>query len=117
MSYDIELLDPKTKEVIELDSPHFVRGGTYAVGGTKRLELNITYNYSKHFKGLGKEGIRSIYGKTATESIPMLLSAAHKLKSDVSEEYWESTEGNAKWALMQLVSIAELRPDGIWDGD
>jgi hypothetical protein len=117
MSYDIELLDPKTKKVIELSEPHFIRGGTYAIGGTKRLELNITYSYSKHFKHLGKKGIRSIYGKKAKESIPILMAAAFKLKSNVVEDYWEATEGNAKWALMQLISIAEMRPDGIWDGD
>lgn len=117
MSYDIELLDPKTKKVIELSEPHFVRGGTYAIGGTKRLELNITYNYSKHFKHLGEKGIRTIYGKTAQESIPILMGASAKLKSDMVEDYWEATEGNAKWALMQLLSIASLRPDGIWDGD
>ena len=120
MSYDIELLDPITKKVIELNDPHFVRGGTYAVHGTKRLELNITYNYSKHFKWLGElgeKGIRSIYGKTAQESIPILMGAAARLKNDVSEDYWKATEGNAKWALMQLLSIAEMRLDGIWDGD
>ena len=34
MSYDIELIDPVTKESIELDEPHHMRGGTYALGGT-----------------------------------------------------------------------------------
>ena len=28
MSYDIELVDPITKEVITIDSPHFMGGGT-----------------------------------------------------------------------------------------
>ena len=44
MSYDIHLNDPVTKQTLELDDPHFMRGGTYVVGGTKELCLNITYN-------------------------------------------------------------------------
>ena len=34
MSYDISLTDPVTGETLELDTPHHMRGGTYAVGGT-----------------------------------------------------------------------------------
>lgn len=29
MSYDIHLNDPVTKQTIELENPHFMRGGTY----------------------------------------------------------------------------------------
>ena len=43
MSYDIELKDPVTGEVIELDHVHGMRSGTYALGGTTAAELNITY--------------------------------------------------------------------------
>ncbi len=32
MSYDISLVDPVTKETLELDAPHQIRGGTYALG-------------------------------------------------------------------------------------
>lgn len=49
MSYDIELVDPVTLEPLELDSPHHMRGGTYAVGGSTRARLNVTYNYAPHF--------------------------------------------------------------------
>ena len=28
MSYDIHLNDPVTKQILELDDPHFMRGGT-----------------------------------------------------------------------------------------
>lgn len=118
MSYDLELLDPVTKEVLQLDTPHHMRGGTYAVGGEKSARLNITYNYSAHFgRVLGGEGIRSLYGMTAAESIPVLSAAISALKDDVSDDYWEPTEGNAKRALTQLLALAQMRPDGIWDGD
>jgi hypothetical protein len=119
MSYDIELLDPVTRNVIELDSTHQMRGGTYAIGGSNRAELNITYNYAPHFyRHLDSEsGIRSIYGKTGAETIPALESAAGKLGDDVDDDYWRPAEGNAKRALLQLIAMAKLRPDGVWAGD
>lgn len=117
MSYDIELLDPITKETLQLDNPHHMRGGTYAIGGTTYMQLNVTYNYSKHFVLIGEEGIRSIYGKTGAESIPVLQRCIDALGDDIDEDYWEPTEGNAKRALLQLLSLAKMRPDGVWSGD
>lgn len=117
MSYDIRLCDPVTHEVLEAESPHLMAGGTYALGGTTELWLNVTYNYGKHYRCLGERGIREIYGKTGAESIPMLQAAALRLGDDVSDDYWEATEGNAKRALLQLLAMARMRPDGVWDGD
>lgn len=118
MSYDIYLNDPVTGEVIELDTPHHMRGGTYCVGGEIRAHLNVTYNYATHFtRVLGVGGIRSIYGITGASSIATLKRAANMLSDDVDEDYWKPTEGNAKRALLQLVALAEMRPDGIWSGD
>lgn len=76
MSYDIRLCDPVTHETLEVDSPHLMAGGTYALGGTTELWLNVTYNYARHYRCLGERGIREIYGKTGAESIPMLKAAA-----------------------------------------
>lgn len=81
------------------------------------LWLNVTYNYARHYYCLGERGIREIYGKTGAESIPMLKAAALRLGDDVSDDYWEATEGNAKRALLQLLAMARMRPDGVWDGD
>jgi hypothetical protein len=118
MSYDISLLNPITREPLELDFPHHMRGGTYAIGGTTRLELNITYNYSKYYyKYFGEKGIRTLYGMTGAESIPILQEVIEKLNNDTTNDYWEGTEGNAKQALLQLLALAKMRPDGIWDGD
>jgi hypothetical protein len=119
VSYDISLLDPATKQTIMLDSPHYMRGGTYAIGGTYLAELNVTYNYGPHFRAVLDEtkGIRVLYGMTGAESIPLLQQAIDKLKDDVAEDYWEPTEGNAKQALCQLLALATMRPDGVWDGD
>jgi hypothetical protein len=92
MSYDINLLDPVTKEVIEFDFPHQISGGNYVAGGTK-------------------------YGMTGAESIPVLKEAISKLGDDTNPDYWKPTEGNAKEPLLGLLAFAQMRPDGIWYGD
>lgn len=118
MSYDIELVDPVTREALEIDQPHHIRGGTYQMGGSQRAWLNVTYNYSAHFRRvLGEEGIRTIYGMSGAASLPMLREAAGKLGDETDPDYWKPTEGNAKRALFGLIALAELRPDGVWDGD
>ena len=126
MSYDINLLDPITKEVIEINDAHFLRGGIYKVGGSKELTLNITYNYSKILHRViqpkntpseYKTGIRSLYGITALEAVPILEAAISNLKDDVDEDYWKATEGNTKRALNNLLTMCKMRPDAIVNGD
>ena len=118
MSYDIKLVDPITGMVLELDAPHHMRGGTYAVGGTTDAHLNVTYNYYDHYKKtFGEKGIRSIYGMTGADSLPILQKAISGLGDDVDSDYWKPTEGNAKRALVQLMALAKMRPDGVWSGD
>jgi len=119
MSYDISLCDPVTQEPIELDQPHELKGGTYALGGTTEAWLNITYNYSEILHRVldPSQGIRSVYNMTGAESIPKLESAIAQLGDDTDSDYWKPTEGNVKCALLNLVSLAKLRPDGVWNGD
>ena len=118
MSYDISLVDPVTRETLLVESPHQIRGGNYAIGGTTEAWLNITWNYSKfYYRVFGEKGIRTIYGMTGAESIPVIKAAMDKLGDDVDPNYWEPTEGNAKRALAGLLALAQMRPDGVWDGD
>lgn len=119
MSYTLFLKDPVTKEIILLDTPHQMKGGTFPVGGTLEASINITYNYASCFiKAFSEErGVRSLYGMSGAESIPVLAHAIANLADDVDENYWTPTEGNAKQALYQLLALAQMRPDGIWDGD
>ncbi len=118
MSYDISLIDPVSKETLLLDVPHTMKGGTYAIGGTREASLNVTYNYAPHFyRVVGEKGIRTLYGMTGAESVPLLERAAEMLADDVDENYWKSTEGNAKRALLDLANLARLCPDGVWYGD
>ena len=112
MSYDIYFNDPVTGTHIELESPHFMRGGTYAIGGTTELWLNVTYNYSKNYAP-HKFSIRDLDGKTALDVIPELERVIAALGDDVSTNYWDATDGNAKRALVQLLTMAKMRPDAV----
>lgn len=119
MSYDIDLIDPVTKETLQMDSPHQMRGGTYPVGGTRDMSLNVTYNYARHFSRVlhSKAGIRSLYGLSGAEAIPILERGISELSDDWDKNYWQPTEGNAKAALYALLAFAKMRPDGIFEGD
>lgn len=118
MSYDITLIDPITKEPIQFDKPHNIKGGAYLKEGTTEAWLNVTYNYAPIlYKVMGEKGIRTIYGKTGAEATFILKDAISKLGDDVDKDYWKATEGNAKRALCGLLAFAQLRPDGIFKGD
>ena len=130
MSWDVDLCDPVTNEVLELDSPHFMRGGTYAVGGTREMSLNITFNYTRFYNDAFKGGFRALDGVSAVKSIPILKAAIEKIKDpltpDLNQEerkhsesqqatgYWMPTKENCLRPLYQLLSLAQMRPDGVW---
>ena len=115
MSWDIELQDAVTGAVLTLDKPHHMNGGTYAVGGTTEATLNVTYNYGKVLHALwGDDGIEVIHGMYGANSIPLLRKAIESLGDDVHSDYWQPTEGNVKHALISLMALASMRPDGVW---
>ena len=123
MSWNFDLCDPVTKKVLETEEKHQIKGGTYYVGGTTAMTLNVTYNYSdiinKKFKELeidNEIGSYAYYlnGKTGAETIEPLKKIIASLKDDVDEDYWKATEGNAKRALCGLLAFAQMRPDGVW---
>lgn len=140
MSYDIYLRDPVTKETIVFDTPHQMTGGTYRIGGTDEAWLNVTYNYADWYYMDGvfppfdgeNRGIRTIYGMSGAESIPVLKYAINTLETcnkEISDEelreyeeqgvtgYWIPTRENAIRPLYKLLAFAQMRPDGVWDGD
>lgn len=118
MSYDIRLVDPHSGESLDLDKTHHMKGGVYAIGGTTEAWLNVTYNYAPFFYQIfGDDGIRILYGKTGRESIPLLEDAIARLGDDVTDDYWGATEGNAKQALTDLLELAKMCPEGVWQGD
>jgi hypothetical protein len=118
MSYDISLCDPVSGETLHAASVHQMSGGTYCLGGTTALELNVTYNYGHHYRRIfGEKGIRTLYGKSGAESSILLEAAIMQLSDDTDTNYWTPAEGNAKRALKQLLAMAQMRPDGVWEGD
>lgn len=119
MSYDLSIVDKNTHEPMHYDKKHTIRGGTYCVDGTSELEYNITYNYARHFarafRRYGDNGINCLNGKSVSETIPWIVDAINSLGDDISADYWEGTEGNAKVSLKDLLVIAEMGKDGIWE--
>ena len=110
------------------------------MNGTTEAWLSVTWNYADWYYRPGvfartkthSKGIRAIYGLTGAESIPILKNAITKLESmtvDISEKKrreceecgatgcWMPTRENAIKPLYQLLALAQMRPDGIWEGD
>jgi len=90
MSYDIYLMDPHTGKNLEIKNKHTISGGTYCVGGTERLWLNVTYNYVKHFKKVfGKKELELSMGKLLKKQFPYL-----RMRFQNSEMMWMMIIGN-----------------------
>lgn len=133
MSYDISLNDPITGDTVLLPFKHVMTGGKYAADYDEitgiftpkpiaEATMNITYNYSRYYHEAYERGIREIYGKTGLESIEILEKMIGTIKRnhpnlETSENYWDICPGNAIKPLYQLLVMAKLRPDGMWDGD
>lgn len=143
MSYNISLRDPITKDVLVLDEPFGRRSlpeikEDIYTDGTYEARTHIPYGYAKLFSyafpprpfckgdadylrnyvdGMTIKGVYTIFGMTGAASIPVLQDAVNKLADGVDPDYWRATEGNAKQALLGLLALARMRPDGIWIGD
>lgn len=109
MSYDMWFENEKGEE-IQLSKPQNLRGGTYAVGGTRSASFNITYNYSKYYydKIDSEYGIRFLYDKKPAEIVAILNDAIKSMSGEPSDNYWENSEGNAKLALLNLLALSAL---------
>lgn len=144
MSTDIFLIDPNTKNIILFDNTisnknRKIINVEYRNFCKRQAWINITCNYFfwYHMDGVfpitkdGERGIRSIYGMTGYESIPIIkkaISLLEKSKEDIRKDeriactemgitgYWIPTKENAIKPLYELLALAEMRPDGIWSG-
>jgi hypothetical protein len=107
MSYWIYLEDENGPVEVE----RHAEGGTYALGGVERAEVNVTYNYAKHFP------FRTLNGKQARETLPALEAAINELGTERSNDYWEPTPGNAGAAVALLRDWAKQYPEAVWNVD
>ena len=116
MSWDIFLNCPHCGRSLPVEN--HTEGGTYAVGGTDAAILNVTYNYGKHFReGIGyTDGFREwLDGKRASEVAEQLTQAVAQLGTQVEDDYWQATAGNAGHALSILLGWARKHPDGVFE--
>ncbi len=111
MSWDLYLVHPVNGTPIELPMVHHVKGGTYALGGTREAWLNVTYNYGKHFS------FSDLAGLTAAESIPIMQETADTLDARATDsDYWKPTQGNVRKALEDCIALAKLAPAAaVWE--
>ena len=112
MSWDIDIHDSENGKLVVLHDKHNLRGGTYQIGGTREACLNITYNYGKFYHPLmernGETGLSCLTGATVKEGIKIVSKALTKLEGQPSGNYWDTTEGNAKKALADLLQLFTL---------
>lgn len=112
MSYDIYFRDAVSEEIITLPYKHQLNGATYCLGGTKELIFNITFNYAGIYDQYGFH-VPQLNGMSAVAAMPILEGVIARLGDDVTEDYWQATEGNAKQALVKLLTMCQLRPDAV----
>lgn len=128
MSYSLEIQNPETGEVLETQQPHTIKGGTYCLDGTTRLELNITYNYSAFFHrpevlGATDEekqahdedwisdhtGLHRLVGMTVAEAIPLVSSAIRVLKNEHLDKDGNPYDMFTKYSKETQAEIDSLR--------
>lgn len=100
-----------------VEAPRHAEGGTVAVGGVARAELNITYNYSEHYYATLDEddGLRWLDGRKAKDVEPALRKAVDELGTEQSDDYWDGTPGNAGHALSILLDWAQQHPEATFE--
>lgn len=111
MSWWVSITDPETDQYMVVEP--FSEGGTYVMGGSSDADLNITYNYSPHYYRVLdlEDGLRGLDGKDAAFALPILQKGVKALGTNDSDDYWESTEGNARRALLTLVEWCKQAVD------
>ena len=112
MSYDITIFD-KHGDAAQLPLRTLPRGSIYRLIQSKEegdrdadVGINITYNYSGAYYYVWPEaGIRVLDEMPILEAIPKLESAVWALGTVRSDDYWESTNGNAGAALNDVLTL------------
>lgn len=91
---------------VEVDS--FREGGTYCMFGASEADLNVTYNYGKHFD------FNSLHRKKAKTTIKVLEDKIKEFGTKKEKDYWQPTKGNVGYALNILLTWAKQYPEARW---
>ena len=108
MSYDIELINRKTKQPLLLSQPQYIRGGTVKA----ELDKNGNLVQTKETNAEGNvtensAGIRGLYGKTAAESLPMLRDMIERIK----KKYMDQETG--EWSVTKRKKVHFYDENGV----
>lgn len=78
--------------------------------------MNYAINFMDPLTVILKEHkicVPQLHGLTAADAIPILDKVISELEGAVSDDSWENPKGNTKEALIQLRTMAYMRPDDI----
>lgn len=130
MGWGIRLLTP-SGDLAQTERHTF--GSQYAVGGTTDASTTVTFNYSGHYHDSGVQTPKPwtehrgesrtdfspwwLHGRTGRETAPVLMQVVQSLGTERASNYWESTAGNAGYAMSVLWLWAIDHPDCIWEVD
>lgn len=116
MGYSLEIIDPKTGSAFDLGATYDIRGSTYAVGGTRWAEIDVTFNYTPIIQRVLGCKLADLHGRDAQDTVKPLREAADKLSLfPCCDDYWHACEPNVRTTLLQLAALAEMCPGGRWD--
>jgi hypothetical protein len=91
-----------------LEVSRHAEGGTFLLGGTTEADLNVTYNYGKHFI------FKKLDGRTGLDTTKELEEAVQSLGIARDKDYWSPTAGNVGFACSILLDWAKQYPNGVW---
>lgn len=120
MSYDIFLVDKDTGKTLYNTTKHNISGTTYAMNGTDELWVNYSYNYREHFQHcFGPDGIHFLQDKVSRSTWSRLMQAMEYLSQyyDItknSSNPWKPYPADAYDAIMNILNLGFMAPDGIW---
>jgi len=83
-------------------------GSTYALGGTDRAELSVTYNYGELLD------FGFLHGQKAKDTLSTLRESVERLGIRTWPDYWAPTPGNVGYACSILLKWAEQHPEAVW---
>lgn len=133
MGWDVKLMDPDTKEAVEVESHQ--AGSNIAIGGSQCAEMTVTYNYSPYlFTAMVACGLPAdsypppgygrltwnplktwLNGKIASEALAGLKAMAGIASDNPGNNYWEASWGNSGHIIGILITWAEAYPDAVFE--